>query len=52
MGGKGTKFLGKKIKIKKIGMGKRFRGVSDTDLAGHPAAEYPANNFVGYRISG
>ena len=23
----------------------------DTDLAGYPATEYPANNFAGYRIS-
>ena len=25
-----------------------FRVVPDTDLAGYPAAGYPANNFAGY----
>ena len=28
------------------------RVVPYTDLAGYPAAGYPANNFAGYRISG
>ena len=26
-----------------------LRVVPDTDLAGYPAAGYPANNFAGYR---
>ena len=29
-----------------------IRVVPDTDFAGYPAAEYPANSFTGYCISG
>ena len=30
----------------------KSRAVPDTGLAEYPAAEYPSNNFAGYRISG
>ena len=30
----------------------RIRVAQDTDLAGYPAAGYPANIFAGYPVSG
>ena len=39
-------------KLQKEPIGAVTRVVPDTDLAGYPAAGYPAINFAGYRISG